>query len=333
VKITIKKNFLASFGKAIVSVSLIAYLISRVGTGEILNIISGVNLYLLIVAFSLCIFGIFVRSLKWRILLTSKKIVIPINRAFTIYFIGTFFNNILPSSIGGDLFRAYELSKFCGSAVESISSIIVERLTGIITLTMIASAAILIGYNDVQKTGTIPIVLFLIGFLGIFSLLLYNESAWLKIKKISFIEHLLIRLNIESKVNRLYDAINAYGKKKNIIIRSFGLSLIFQIITPIIHYFVSLALEIDIDIIYFYIFSPIIACILLIPISVQGIGIREAASVFFYTRVGATEAEAISISIAVYTLVLATGLIGGMIYGYQNIEDIFKKKINANISH
>jgi len=329
-KISRTKKYVAIFGKTFISVSLVAYLITRIGTGEILNIISGVNLYPLIVAFSLCIFGIFVRSLKWRILLGSKKIVVPIKRAFSIYFIGIFFNNLLPSSIGGDVIRAYELSKFCGSKVESISSIVVERLTGIITLTMIASAAILIGYKDVQKTRTIPIVLSLVGFLGICSFLLFKESAWIKIREISLIDFMLSRLNLVSKVNRLYEAINAYGKMKNIISLAIGLSLIFQLITPIIHYFVSLALDIDIDIIYFYIFTPIIACILLIPLSIQGIGIREAASVFFYTQVGATEAEAISISIAVYALVLATGLIGGLIYGYQSFEDMLEKKSTPN---
>ncbi|MCK4822914.1 flippase-like domain-containing protein, partial [bacterium] len=65
---------------------------------------------------------------------------------------------------------------------------------------------------------------------------------------------------------------------------------------------------------YFFLFVPIISVLTMLPISLNGIGIREGAFVFFFTKVGISSAQALSMSILTYTIVLLASLIGGLIY-------------------
>ena len=79
--------------------------------------------------------NIVLSSLKWRILLLSDQINIPLSKLVVSYVIGSFFNVFLPSTIGGDSYRIYDIMRQSGQGVRTAASVFADRLSGFIALT------------------------------------------------------------------------------------------------------------------------------------------------------------------------------------------------------
>ena len=85
--------------------------------------------------------NIVLSSLKWRILLLSDQINIPLSKLVVSYVIGSFFNVFLPSTIGGDSYRIYDIMRQSGQGVRTAASVFADRLSGFIALTFLSLIA------------------------------------------------------------------------------------------------------------------------------------------------------------------------------------------------
>jgi uncharacterized membrane protein YbhN (UPF0104 family) len=94
------------------------------------------------------------------------------------------------------------------------------------------------------------------------------------------------------------------------------------------------ALGIQSESVYFFVFIPLIWLVTMLPISLNGLGLREGAFAFFFGQVGMISTEAVALSLLVYSCRLLAGLLGGVVFMQSSIEDAFKKwfKRNQNIS-
>ncbi|MCK4590486.1 MAG: flippase-like domain-containing protein, partial [Candidatus Latescibacteria bacterium] len=121
--------------QVLVSISLLAFLISKTDVKAILSIVGSSNLFFLLTAFLIYVSTVFIISCRWHILLQAQKINLPFKKLLTLYFIGFFFNNFLPTSVGGDLYRAYGTAKQSGKGAVSLASVFTERLVGFSAIT------------------------------------------------------------------------------------------------------------------------------------------------------------------------------------------------------
>ena len=101
--------------KVIVSVGLIAFLMNQVDFKEIIIILKKVDMKMILFALLLLIIQIFIANLRWQVVLNSQKININFNKTLMFFWSGLFFNQVMPSSVGGDVIRGYYLKK-CGIA-------------------------------------------------------------------------------------------------------------------------------------------------------------------------------------------------------------------------
>jgi hypothetical protein len=92
------------------------------------------------------------------------------------------------------------------------------------------------------------------------------------------------------------------------------MSLLVQIVSPLISFVIALSLGIKINIIYFFIFLPIIGAITLLPISIGGLGLRDATTIFFFAKAGVSKDLAFAMSLISFFFLLVYGAIGGLIY-------------------
>jgi glycosyltransferase 2 family protein len=112
--------------------------------------------------------------MKWGLFLRERGVVIGFHRLFRLYLIGSFFNNFLPSMVGGDLVRAYVLGKQIESHTHSLASVFLERFTGMIALVSLATASFLFNSGLRQE----PVVVVSIGVMGSACLLLLVVAVW-----------------------------------------------------------------------------------------------------------------------------------------------------------
>ena len=105
-----------------------------------------------------------------------------------------------------------------------------------------------------------------------------------------------------------------YKGEPVVLLKAFGVSFIIQFMSITIFYLISKGLDMTVSIGYFFLFVPIAVTISMIPISLSGLGLREGAFVYLFTKVGATDAQALTVSLASFAVTVLLGLIGGIEY-------------------
>jgi hypothetical protein len=244
-------------------------------------------------------------------LLKAMDIRLPLKRIIFSFASGIFFGLFLPSTIGGDLVRSIDLSTHTKKMPEVVATVFLDRLSGYVGMVIVAFSAVVFGWSFIQDKAVLTAVGIIITFLIIILLVLFNPFLYSKINKL---------LNspragkMRELLRNLHQEIHIFRHRKDIIIYNLILSLLVQIIGPLTFYFIGLSLGIKISIIYFFIFVPIISVITMLPISIGGLGLRDATTVLFFAKIGVAKDLAFAMSLLSFLFALIYGSIGGIIY-------------------
>jgi len=321
------KKKIFSFLRIAVSISLIAFLIKTQfkDAQSLIKILKTVSVPWLILSASTHIFGIWITVVRWNILLRTQKI--NINKRFltSTVLIGFFFNNFLPSTIGGDVFRTYDVAKKANKPLgTSASIIVVERFSGIISAATYAVVALFLGFTAIGgQSIIIPIVIFfavclILGFIIINPSILRLGKL---VKKIKFLGKL------KQKLSNVYDTFLSFKKYKMVLVKILTYSFLLQFAVVLNYYLAAKSLGINLSLTTFVFIVPVVAIISMIPISIGGIGLRENSIVYIMVAMGAGNEKAALCSLILFAMLIFIGLIGGIIYGVRPYAtDYFSKK-------
>jgi glycosyltransferase 2 family protein len=303
--------------RIVISAGLIIYLISSQFKDfkAISATLSGISIALILLSFSTIIYGIWITAFRWQTLLKTQGISLSVLSLASSTLIGVFFNNFLPTSIGGDVYRAYDVTKKTGFPMSSsVSVLVVERLSGIIASAMFAVAALFLGFTAIGgKSVIVPIVIFLALSIIIFFLILNPNKFGLKkfAKKIKFLEKMF------EKLKNVYNTFLSFKKYKLVIIKALFYSLTLQFAVVINYWLASKSLGINLDLTAFIFIVPIVSIISMLPISLGGIGVREGSLVFLMVSLGAQNTKAAMCSLLLLAMALIMGVIGGLVYAVR----------------
>jgi len=300
-----------------ISLGLLLLLLWKVGWRETWETLRSSDFRYLLAAWGLYLFSMVLRAYRWKVLLLIQKLRAPLSKLISLYFIGTFFNTVLPTGFGGDVVRMYELSKHSSQSTESISTVLVDRLCGFLVLFGMASVALIFSYRLIPPIVRVTvIVITLISILGVWMAL--NRSLWKRLQRLPLLGWLLEK----RRVQEFYVSVQAY--RTYAISKALLASLAFNILLMVLNYLVALALGIRISPWYFLVFIPIISFLLALPVSFSGLGVREGGYVLLFRQAGVSDSLALGMSLSVYAITLATGLLGGLLYmlaGYKGLGE------------
>lgn len=308
-----KKSLWLSF-RVIVSGILIVYLLYKVDIKSIFSSLNSANLFWLAVAFSLHIIAKLISGYRWQLLLTTQDIYIPLKTLIFSLLVGQFFNNFSPSTIGGDIVRAYDTSKYSKNAAISVTAILVERLTGFLALLLIAGVALVFGFHTIGDTFLLWV---LIGFFSLILLIflgLFNPTLRRQIRRIFDFRGLS---RIRGKIDKVYQALDLYKSERMGLLVTLLLGIGLHITAVAHYYLIGLALGLHVSVLYFFIIIPLVLLILLLPVSINGIGVRENAYVLFFGKIGVEASTGIALSWLGFGMILIVGVIGGIIYALR----------------
>jgi len=303
--------------RIIISLGLIVYLIISQFKDfkTISSILRDLNILFLTLSFLSHIYGIWLTAFRWQTLLKTQGVHLSVLSLTSSTLIGQFFNNFLPTSIGGDVYRAYDVSKKSDFPMSSsVSVIVVERLSGIIASAVFAVAALFLGFTAIGgKSIIIPIVIFLVISLIVFFLILNPNIFGInkKLKKIKFLEKFL------SKLKNVYNTFLTFKNYKWTLVKVIFYSLTLQFAVIINYWLASKALGIPLDLTAFIFIVPVVSIIAMLPISLGGIGVREGSLVFLMVSLGAQHAKAAMCSLLLFAMLIIIGIVGGIIYGVR----------------
>ena len=222
-------------------------------------------------------------------------------------FVGTLFNNFLPTTFGGDALRGYYLKK--GSHVsltKAAACILFERYAGMVVLFWISSVVFLLrDIGIIKPMWEVP-----------------KEFAWLSYigSLISFFVVPFIPKinNLFGKENWIYkkfiEPVIVYWHDYRLAMKVFLLSLFLQGTVILCHFFIAQSLGINIPLGYYLIFYPLTTIAgFLIP-SLNGLGVREGTYIYFLSKIGINNDQGLAFGIGWLVILLITSIIGGLVY-------------------
>jgi len=252
-------------------------------------------------------------AMKWFMLTKSQGLGASYWRIFAYYVIGQFYNQVLPTSVGGDVVRSYELGKYSGRQADSLASVFVERYTGVLMLLMLAVAALITQFSRFSVGFVIAsLFAFTIG-LGLITWMLLDQRiyratrAWIT-ARISKTKLLF------DKLDKLLASVNSYRDHPKAIYWAFINSFLFYAAAVINVYVTTLVFNIDVSLIDIAIATPIIMLIMNLPISIGNFGLMEGAYAGVFKLFGYDPLLGVSVALLMRLKSLVDGALGGVLH-------------------
>ena len=257
--------------------------------------------------------SLLVLSFRWQILVSGYGLNIPTRTLFKFYLIGLFFNNFLPTGIGGDVLRIFHLIKASGDRTISFASVITERLLGISSTLILALVSILLLREEFRTNLVLYIVVGLIVLVILFFSIAFSKKLANPIEKFTA-KITLFRLG--ERIQKFLDAIRFYSNSKIIYVQILLVSLLGQILIIIKAYCLALALGIQVSLVYMFLVVPISIILSMLP-SLNGIGFRDGGYVILLAKVGVSKAAALSLSFLALFIPILISIVGGVLFMLQ----------------
>jgi uncharacterized membrane protein YbhN (UPF0104 family) len=278
--------------KLVVSSSLLYFVLSRAGIGRVFTLLRDINPLSFGMSVLIYLFCQLISALRWRLFLANR---FPIVRLFRLYLLGSFFNTLLPGLVGGDAVKIYYLYRESGKGTQAMASVFMDRYIGLCSLMVLGICFYPVALKYITGTWVqwlLPLIVlcFITGSVVILGLRFG--------KRIQFLEN-------------IYSYLHSYRRKSGVIAKAFILSLAIQLLMILSVYILGLGLGQNIPLLPFLVFFPIIVAVSTVPISISGLGIREAAFVLLLGKIGVKPDFATAISFA-WFLSLASGGLAGL---------------------
>ena len=301
------------------SILLLVWLFGHVSLQEVVQTLASIHWGWYALAFLLFQINVVIRAYRWYVLLRALNDEPKFGYLVYLYYIGFFANNFIPSGFGGDLVKVVSLRQSHGRGAEALSSVLMERVTGLVGSSLIALVALL--WNLAAHALTLDLPWFLWALIVVTALgipMAFFIARWSN--PIGLINRLYPKatgLPFYAKFENLVNTIHRYPVRA--LISSLLISLPFTLNLILVQVTIAWALGIHLPFRIFALFVPIIAIINLLPITFNGLGLREGIYTFLFVPVGVPAATAVSMSLAFYFLRFSAGLLGGLMIAIRSV--------------
>ena len=308
-----RKNQYKFILKLIFGLTIIIFVLyqNKTSIPDIIEEIGKANPGWIILSFSLHSLGLLFSAIRWQILIHAQNMHAPLGFLLQSYLVGSFFNNILPTRIGGDIVRIWDGARYSRSIIKSSAIILVERFTGIFVLFLFALGASLWRIDMAHKIPVIWISLVL-GILGLIAAVFFFLPVTGRLLQKLPVRGILQKT--KDKIVDLRETILFYRNRRKALSKASLWAFMLQVNVVLHYYLIGKALHLKIPLVDYFIFVPIVHLILLIPITINGLGLREGSYVEIFEFYGIAPAIAIVFSLVDLAFMLTVGLIGGIIY-------------------
>ncbi|MFQ5709983.1 MAG: YbhN family protein, partial [bacterium] len=261
--------------------------------------------------------GYFSSAYRWQLLIRAQGYEVSLGYLIRSYAVAMFFNNLLPSTIGGDGYRAYDTAKCNIPKLKALAVIVVERFLGMFALMAFAILALSLATELTTQIENLWIwsLLTFGAMLTVIWFIFFHSGKVPWLRKILDMPGMSL---VNKQVMRITESFAPFRGKTKALAWSMALSLILQINVIFHYYLISEALGLSVPFVKFLVIIPLAMFIQMVPLSINGIGIRESFYVFFLTSIyGAPIAASLAFSWIAYGMILLLGVLGGVIYAFR----------------
>lgn len=305
--------------KVLVSFGLLYYLLSNVELSKVKDNLLHADPFYIFLALLTPYIGFFVTSLRWKGLLAVQGVPVRQPVLFRSCMIAVFFNQLLPSTIGGDVVRIYDSWKAGATRAVAVSTIFIDRVLGLTALALFAVAGLFMLHAQTDELRLLPIAVVGVAFCLVGSVLMIFSP----VKPLLELARMIYRASpgpISKFFGKLDDAVEAYRGKHLVLIRAMLLSLVLQLNVILMHYLLGQAVGITPGFFDYFYVVPIALFVMLIPLTINGIGLREGMFVYMLAGLGVAKDDAIALSFLAFAVFLIHGVMGGIVLAIRGIS-------------
>jgi uncharacterized membrane protein YbhN (UPF0104 family) len=289
------KRFLRIGGSA----ALLALLAWRVELRGVTQTLAGVYWSWWLAALACYFLAQLVSAVRWQRLSRPLGFHQGLGAHLGYLFAGNFFNLLLPTSVGGDVARAWYLGRGSGQGSRAVLCVLIDRLNGLYVLVAMACGAALVVELPHWAAGFIAFS----GVAGLVGLAL----LWLPWNRAAAGEG-----RWRKRWRELAEGMDFYRRSPRLLAGVTFLSLVVQLLNVLLVWCLARAVDANVSLAFCGVLMPIVTLLTLAPVSVNGVGVREFFTAVLLAPLGVPNGQAITLSILWFSVFLAAGLTGGV---------------------
>jgi uncharacterized membrane protein YbhN (UPF0104 family) len=300
--------------KLLVSGGLLAFFLTRIDFERFLGILAAAEFFYVAVALLVYLVAQFVAALRWAILARPLGFDTPFKDISLYYLIGMFFNLFAPSTVGGDVTRVYYLAReggntgekgWAASTIPAAVSVFMDRAVGMTALVWLGAIGLALfpAYNVPPAirslTFVVSVALIACGLLVPSLRRLLPENGHPVVVKLSY-------------------ALRAYRAQWGVIPQAILLSFVLHLIQAWMHLMMGRALDIEVPFSFCIILYPLVGTFAALPLSLNGIGLREGGYLFLLGLIGVSSEKSVAFGLLLFLIIVVDSLVGGLIFLLKN---------------
>ncbi len=300
--------------KIVVSAGLLYWLLSGVDLGRLAEMARTASPAWLGGALLLYSVMILISAWRWDLLLLAQHVRVPFSSLVNSFLVATFFNNFLPSNIGGDVIRIGDTARQAGSKTLATTVVLVDRGVGLLGLVFVAATGATLAARGSDAIGPLgPGLLW--SALGLalvvaVPVLLMPRAVGLMLRPLRAIHQEWVEVRIE----RLVGALSRFRDAPRAILACFVGAIMVQAVIVGFYAAVAHAIGVQISGAHLAILVPISLIFQMLPISVNGLGVREWVFGTYFTRLGLPLESALALSFIGAALIMLFSTTGAVVY-------------------
>ena len=294
-----------------VATLLTAYVVWRSDPAAIVRISSRAELRWIAVAIALVVFDRALNAYRWLVLLTaltpgSRP---PLGAIMRVFFVSSFVGNFLPS-VGGDVYRAYQLARLNVRPAEAAASVLMDRALGVLSMVIVAAVAFAL-VRDIAVPGVAPALIVAAAGCAVAAAAVFSERA--ASMGVAVAAHIPVP-RLQHMARGLTEAVRRYAAHHVAMLVVLALSVMVQALRVVQAYCLARSLDIGEPLLLYFAFIPLITLIMQIPITIGGLGTTQYAFERFFSYAGVPAPQAVALSILFLALGTVGNLPGGLLY-------------------
>ena len=309
--------FSASSFRGLISVALIVALVWNIDRSELASAFAMVSAAAFLILVFIDLLLRLLSAYRWHVLFVGLNKSSPIMEITRISFIASFLGQALPGVIGVEALRVYGLAKASGDAAAAFASVVADRIFGLLSLVLVIFAGLIVGPRVLQDMVLVPAAVSLIVLFAVVFLLMNPHSRRWALELIPA----RLRDKVRHWISDVFSCLDRYKNQPGVLFYSLLLSILFQVLRVVLFYSAALILGASPSFVFFLALVPIVMFAALLPISIGGLGVREASLVVLFSQFAVMDsAKAFIVAILVFVSGLVSLVPGAWFYIAQRKE-------------
>jgi glycosyltransferase 2 family protein len=305
--------------KLSVSIVLLVVLFSRIDVGRLWATARLASVTWLLAALLVYAVNVVAAVWRWQLLLSAQDVQMPTRTLMGSFLVAAFFNNFLPSNIGGDVIRIGDTARAAGSKTLATTVVLVDRGLGLMALVLVAALGASAGVriHPAAAAPILPVWLwagFLVGAVASAPAVLAPDGFGRLLQPLTVFHPEWVGDRIE----KLTGALARFRSQPGALAGCFGGAVFVQATMVVFYFAVAYALHLDIGLADLAVVVPVSFVVQMLPVSLNGFGVREATFSFYFSKIGHPIESALLLSLVAQALVMLFSLIGAGVYVWRS---------------